>query len=92
MCWMFDMSGERCVLRLGVTLARDIKAVLGEDDLDKWVGYPISIYPSQMKIRDKDSGEDKIVDMIRASAAPEGTPTRVAVPSIRSTLNDDIPF
>ena len=86
-----DVRGERSVLRLGVTLARDIKAVLNEDDLDKWPGHAISIFPSQMKIKDRDSGEDKVVDVIRASAAPAGvTPSKMAL--TRPTLNDDIPF
>jgi hypothetical protein len=87
-----EVAGARAVLRLGQMLAHDIAAALGEDDFDNWPGRAVSIYPSTLKIKDKDSGEDKIVDMIRAAAAPEGTPVKVAVPSTRQTLNDDIPF
>ena len=88
-----DLGGESAALRLGVTLARDIKAVLGADDTDLWIGRAISIHPSQMKIKDKDSGVDKVVDVIRAAAAPEDVkPLDKAALVTRQTPNDDIPF
>ena len=87
-----DLRGERSALRLGVTLARDIKTVLDEDDIDLWPGRAISIYPSQMKIKDKDTGEDKNVDVIRAAAAPEDVMSDKAALVNRQRMNDDIPF
>ena len=90
-----EIAGALCTLKLSSTLSRDIAAVLGDDELDHWPGHAVKLYSFEQKIRDKDSGEDKLVDMIRAMAAPEGTPARTLALSARSTTNDDpdsIPF
>ena len=90
-----EVAGIQRALRFGTMLANDIAAALGDDEMNNWAGRAVTLYPFKQKIRDKDSGEDKIVDMIRAAAAPEGTPTRTMALSPRSTLNDDpdsIPF
>jgi len=87
-----DMKGERNVIRLSATLAHDIEAVLGENELDKWCGQVISIYPAQMKLKDRDTGEEKIVDLIRAAAAPAGTKPSTMALSISKNPDDEIPF
>ena len=90
-----DLKGARCVLRLsGVTIGRDIEAALGEGELDKWPGRTVSLYPTTMKIRDKDGGEDKVIDLICAMASPADVkpPPGAAVPSIRRDKSDDILF
>jgi len=87
-----EVAGSPHVLRLGAMLARDIAAVLGDDEFNNWPGHAVSLYPFKQPIRDKDTGEEKLVDMIRAAAPPEGTPVKVARPSIRQSLSDDIPF
>ena len=93
-----EMNGQIRDMRVSATLARDIVAVLGDDESLNWINKPISIYPSKITINDRDSGQEKIVDMIRAGAAPNGTvvneaparPTTRA--ATRSDMNDDIPF
>ena len=58
--YVLELEGDISGLRLTATLARDIKAALdGEDDIDASIGRTVTIYPSQMKIRDKDSGYGK---------------------------------
>ena len=90
-----EVEGTQCVLKLGSMLANDIAAALGDDEINNWPGRAVTLYPCKQKIRES-SGEgdkiDKIVDMIRAQAAPEGTPTRKMALSISKTLDDDIPF
>jgi hypothetical protein len=90
-----EVEGTRRVLKLGTMLANDIAAAVGDEEINNWLGRAMTLYPYKQKIRES-NGEgtkvEKFVDMIRAKAAPEGTPVRVAVPSIRQTLNDDIPF
>ncbi len=90
-----EMNGQIRDMRVSATLARDIVAVLGDDESLNWIDKPISIYPSKITINDRDSGQEKTVDMIRAAAAPDGTvvseaPARPA--ARRNDMNDDIPF
>ena len=90
-----EMYGQIREMRITATLARDILAVLGDDESLNWIDKPISIYPSKITINDRDTGQEKIVDMIRAAAAPDGTVvTREAPrrPATRNDMNDDIPF
>jgi hypothetical protein len=93
-----EMNGQMRDMRVSATLARDIVAVLGDDESLNWINKPISIYPSKITINDRDTGQEKTVDMIRAAAAPEGTvvtgeaPRRPAASTRRSDMDDDIPF
>jgi hypothetical protein len=90
-CYVLDLAGEDRVLRLTSTLARDIAQVLGSDELEDWIDRWVTIYPSPQKIRDRDSGEEKTVDTIRACASDKDKGLsrqrlRQAPP------DDDIPF
>jgi hypothetical protein len=78
---VLDLVGEDSGLRLSEKLAREIKAVLDEDEIDKWNGRSIAIYATQITIRDRSTNEEKLVSTIRAKAAPEV-----------KGLSDDIPF
>jgi hypothetical protein len=93
--YVLELEGEPLLLRLTPTLARDIKAALGgEDDIDAWIDHVVTIYPSQMKIKDKDKkGEEKLVDIIRAMASKLDKPSPakpIAKPN--NPPDDDIPF
>jgi hypothetical protein len=89
--YVLELKNEPAGLRLTGTLARDIKASLGgEDEMDAWIGRIVTIYPSQMKIRDKDSGEEKLVDIIRAMASEADKTRKVLTRS--GGDDDDMPF
>jgi len=81
-------------MRLSATLANDILAVMGDDESLNWIDKPVSIYPHKITINDRDTGQEKTVDMIRAGTAPEGTVVSKgsARPARRNDMNDDIPF
>jgi len=93
-----EMNGQIRDMRVSATLARDIVAILGDDESLNWINKPVSIYPSKITITDRDTNAEKVVDMIRAGAAPEGTviseaPARApARPATRRDMDDDIPF
>ena len=90
-----EMNGQLREMRITATLANDILGVLGDDESLNWIDKPISIYPNKITINDRDTGQEKVVDMLRAAAAPDGTvvpkeaPRR---PATRNDMNDDIPF
>ena len=86
--YVLELAGEDCGLRLTSTLAHDIRKVLGTDEIEEWVGRWITIFPSKLKIFDKDTGVEKIVDTIRGGASDqdEGPKPRRPLP------DDDIPF
>jgi hypothetical protein len=89
--YVLELEDESSGLRLTATLGRDIKAALGgEDDLDDWIGRVVTIYPAQLKIKDKDSGEEKIVDTIRAKASKLDKP--LPKKALSGPSDDDIPF
>jgi hypothetical protein len=92
--YVLELESEASGLRLTATLARDIKAALdGEDDIDAWIGRVVTIYPSQMKIRDKDTGTEKLVDIIRAMASErDKAPDKPRAKALKKQLDDDIPF
>ena len=85
---VLDVNGEFAALRLTGTLARDIKAALGGvDEMDDWVHRIVTIYPAKQPIKDRTTGEEKIVDIIRAMAAEADKARKV--PSLRSGGDDD---
>jgi len=89
-----ELNGQIREMRISATLANDILSILGDDESLNWIDKPISIYPHKITLNDRDTGQEKTVDMIRAGAAPEGTvvgkaPSR---PAARGDMNDDIPF
>jgi len=87
--YVLDLEDEPLALRLSGTLGRDIRTALNEDDLDNWPGRVVTIYPSQMKIRENDV--EKLVDLIRAMASKLDKPIpKKAIPS--GPPDDDIPF
>jgi hypothetical protein len=90
-----EIAGAPCTLKLTSMLSHDIAAVLGDDELDHWPGHAVKLYSFEQKIRDKDTDEDKLVDMIRAMAAPKDAPARTLALRAPSTTNDDpdsVPF
>ena len=87
--YVLDLVDETRSLRLTGTLARDIREALGEDDLDDWIARIVTIYSAPLKIKDKDSGEDKTVDTIRAMASKLDKPPPKA---LKKLPDDDIPF
>jgi hypothetical protein len=88
--YVLELEGEQHGLKLTAALARDIAAVLGEDDLDDWIGRVVTIYSAPMKIKDKDSGEEKSVDTIRAMKSELDKPPPKK--ALNSPPDDDIPF
>ena len=90
-----ELNGQLREIRISAMLASDILGVLGDDESLNWIGKPISIYPHKITLNDRDTGQEKTVDMLRAAAAPDGTvvpkeaPRR---PATRNDMNDDIPF
>jgi len=90
-----ELNGQIREMRISATLANDILAILGDDESLNWIGQPVSIYPHKITLNDRDTGQEKTVDMIRAGAAPEGTVVGKAParPATRGDdMNDDIPF
>jgi hypothetical protein len=90
-----ELNGQLREMRISATLASDILGVLADDESLNWIGKPISIYPNKITLNDRDTGQEKTVDMLRAAAAPEGTvvgaaPARPA--TRRNDMDDDIPF
>jgi hypothetical protein len=89
--YVLELADEPCALRLTQTLGRNIKAALGEDDLDNWIDRVIKIYSAQIKIRE--NGAEKLVDTIRAMASErDKPPTEPPASALKKPLDDDIPF
>jgi hypothetical protein len=89
-CYALDLDDGGAPLRVTGPLGSDIRAALaGEDELDQRIGHAIMIYPVQKTIKDRDTGEDKVVDMIRAKAAPN---TKAIGRNRDPDLNDEISF
>lgn len=59
---------EARALKLSPTCARDIAAALNSDDMDKWPGGQVELYPHEQKITDRNTQNEKVVNMIRARA------------------------
>jgi len=59
---------EARALKLSPTCARDVAAALRSDEMDKWVGGQIELYPCEQKITDRSTQNEKLVNMIRARA------------------------
>jgi hypothetical protein len=87
--YVLELYDETRGLRLTASLTRDIGAALDEDDLDALPGRAIRIYPDQMKIPDKETGEKKLVDHIRAMKSDRDRPPPKP---LNSPPDDDIPF
>ena len=89
-----ELNGQIREMRISETLANDILGILADDESLNWIDKPVSIYPHKITINDRDTGQEKTVDMIRAGTAPEGTVVSKgsARPARRNDMNDDIPF
>jgi hypothetical protein len=91
--YILDLVGESSALRCGPTLAREIAATLGDDEMDHWPGRTIAVYGLGMKIKDRDTGTEKDVIAIHAMASkldkPPGNGKALSRPS---DMDDDIPF
>ena len=72
-------------------MARNIKAVLDEDDLDDWPDRVVKIYSAQIKIR-QDMVEEKLVDTIRAMKSELDKPPASRAKALKNPPDDDIPF
>jgi hypothetical protein len=86
------LTDEKRGLRLSQTLAHDIAEVLG-DDMDKFSGGRVELYPEQRTITDRDTQIEKAITMIRGRA-PGGAATKLptsTLPQGRPPLKD-IPF
>jgi len=100
--YVLDLEGGNKLRLSSETLANDIEAALSETDLDRWIGRTIKIYKVPKPIKDKDTGQDKIVDMFRAAASEQDVKPGSAkgaaalngvVASARnSDMDDDIPY
>jgi hypothetical protein len=96
--YVLYLADEKRGLRLSNnTIAHDIAQVLG-DDIEKWPGHRIELYPEQRTITDRDTQTEKSITMIRARApATTSTPPPKPAPkqpmtARRSDLDDDIPY
>ena len=89
-----ELNGQLREMRISATLASDILGILGDDESLNWIDRPISIYPHKITLNDRDTGQEKTVDMMRAAAAPEGTVVGAAParPAARRDMDDEIPF
>ena len=98
--YVLDLVGESSALRCGITLAHEIAAALGEDEMDRWPGRVVRIYGAGMKIKDKSTGEERDVIAIHAMASErdkaakqDAKPGNGQIALSRSSdMNDDIPF
>jgi hypothetical protein len=90
--YVLDLEGEDKFLRLNnPALARDIAAALGEENIDDWLGRVVTIYRTELKIRDKETGEEKLVNTIRAKKSDlDKPPPKKALK--KPSDDDDIPF
>jgi hypothetical protein len=90
--YVLYLEGEDKFLRLNnPKLVKDIAAALGEDEMENWPGRFIKIYPSEFKKRDKDTGEEKIFNTIRAMKSDLDKPPPKELGG-KNDLDDDIPF
>ncbi|WP_426615383.1 hypothetical protein [Bradyrhizobium sp. McL0616] len=91
--YFVDLVGDPLALQLTGALAFDIKQVLGADDFDDFIDRWITIYPVPTQIKDKETGELKMVAMIRARACDKDqAPPRRLSQAKDSPPDDDIPF
>jgi hypothetical protein len=74
--YVVALRGQQKTLKLTNTNAKDIATLYG-DDMGNWAGCEIEFYAEPMKIRDRDTGLEKIVDTIRVrrpgGSAPGGS-------------------
>jgi hypothetical protein len=63
---VLELEGEQSGLKLTSALSADIRAVLDVDDLDDLIGRSVKLYTMPKPIKDKDTGEEKVVDIFRA--------------------------
>ena len=82
-------------LKLSNMLAHDIaKALGGIDEIERWMGGKVQLYPHDQKIVDRDTQLEKTVNMIRARAGVSPTATLVPgpTPPRKPDPDDEIPF
>jgi hypothetical protein len=79
--YVLELEGEPRGLRLTATLARDIVAALDEDDIDNWIDRVIRIYSAPYKHKNKETGEEKLGDTIRAMKSERDRPTGPKAPN-----------
>jgi hypothetical protein len=85
------MAGEDVGLRLTSALAYDIGKILGDDDIDNWAGVVVELYAGEPKsIKDRNSGEEKTIQQIRAREVPGQTVKPPPKPP--APIDDDILF
>jgi len=86
---VLSLRDQQRTLRLTTTNAGDIARLYG-DEISNWSGHQVELYVEQMKITDRKTGEDKVVDTIRARAPNAGN--GATLPATRNDLDDEIPF
>jgi len=89
--YVLAMAGEDVGLRLTSALAYDIGKILGDDDIDNWAGVVVELYAGEPKsIKDRNSGEEKTIQQIRAREVPGQTVKPPPKPP--APIDDDILF
>jgi hypothetical protein len=88
--YVLYLADEKRGLPLSATCARDIAQFLG-DDMEKWSGHSIELYPEQRTITDRETQVEKQITMIRARA-PAGTAAKLPKRAPPPADGDSIPF
>jgi hypothetical protein len=96
--YVLSLQGHRRRLKLTRTNADDLARLFG-DEMDSWIAREVELYSEQRPIRDRDTGEERLVDLIRVRAPSSSTngsdkPKRPdpVVPLRHKDLDDEIPF
>jgi hypothetical protein len=92
--YVLYLVGEKKGMRLTMTCANDIAEILG-DDMEKWSGQSIELYPEQKTRIDKETQIETPYTMFRARA-PSGSATKLPTPTPPQSTPPkslpDIPF